>query len=153
MISKDYLRWVRQLGCSVDSCVMGDRSVDAAHTGPRGLSQKSSDFSCIPLCRRHHQEFDANPRVFALKTGIDIPALVEALNDIGLTGLSVHRPARKVVSPQFIRSRCVCGWQSGWFRLLRDAQQSLHSHLADQQNPDTSVKTTQRVAAVGGAAG
>jgi len=31
------------------------RAVEAAHTGPRGLSQKSSDLCAIPLCARHHR--------------------------------------------------------------------------------------------------
>lgn len=133
MICLQYRKWISSLGCCIDSCPLSERSgMDAAHTGARGLGQKSSDFSTIPLCRRHHQEFDSNPKAFALKYKIDIPDLVEALNSMGFPGLRMHRPARKVVGPQFIRTSCICGWKSGWFRSLQDAQGSLHSHLEDQ---------------------
>ena len=29
---------------------------EAAHTGPHALGQKSSDFTAVPLCVRHHRE-------------------------------------------------------------------------------------------------
>ena len=47
-----YLQWVRTLPCSV---CRTNRAVEAAHTGPHGISQKSSDLSAIPLCGRHHR--------------------------------------------------------------------------------------------------
>ena len=47
-----YLQWIRTLPCSVCRTT---RAVEAAHTGPHGLSQKSSDLSAIPLCARHHR--------------------------------------------------------------------------------------------------
>jgi hypothetical protein len=37
----------------------GATVIEAAHTnvlGPRGLGQKTSDFSAIPLCSGHHRE-------------------------------------------------------------------------------------------------
>ena len=131
MISADYRRWISSLGCCVSGCVHATRRVDPCHTGAHAYGRKSSDLSCIPLCRRHHDEFDANPRAFAEKYRINVPELVQAFNEIGLAGVRLHRPARKVVSPQFIRTACVCGWQSGWFRLLADAQGSLHAHMED----------------------
>jgi hypothetical protein len=58
--SPDYLAWIRTLGCAVCSRVSGGATViEAAHTnvlGPRGLGQKTSDFSAIPLCSGHHRE-------------------------------------------------------------------------------------------------
>lgn len=48
-----YLKFVRSLPCSVCPKLYG---IEAAHTGPRGLSQKSPDISAIPLCRAHHQD-------------------------------------------------------------------------------------------------
>jgi len=56
-----YLKWIRSLPCI--EC-KSRRQVEAAHTGPHGMSQKASDYSAIPLCRKHHQEFDAGPRHF-----------------------------------------------------------------------------------------
>jgi hypothetical protein len=131
MRSPDYLRWIRSLRCSVSKCKA--HHSDACHSGAHALSVKASDLATIPLCRRHHQEFDASPRRFAARYRIDVAALVESLNEIGLAGLRLHRPARRVESPQFIRTRCLCGWQSSWFRILRDAQGALHGHLADME--------------------
>ena len=46
-----YLRFVRRQPC----CVCGKSwEVEDSHTGPHGLGQKTSDDSCIPLCRMHH---------------------------------------------------------------------------------------------------
>lgn len=58
--SPEYLAWIRTLGCVVCSRMSGDWTViEAAHTnalGRRGMSQKTSDFSAIPLCSGHHRE-------------------------------------------------------------------------------------------------
>ena len=55
----DYLAWIRTLPCIVCSRLSGgDTVVEAAHTnalGPRGMGQKTSDFSAIPLCSWHHR--------------------------------------------------------------------------------------------------
>jgi hypothetical protein len=48
-----YLQWIRTLPCSVCRTT---RAVEAAHTGPHGLGQKSSDLSAIPLCPSHHRK-------------------------------------------------------------------------------------------------
>jgi hypothetical protein len=61
--------------------------VEAAHTnalGPRGLGQKASDFSAIPLCGAHHRENpDSYHRLgeqkFSHTHGIDLHGLVRAL--------------------------------------------------------------------------
>ena len=66
----------------------GLKQIEAAHTnvlGPRGLGQKTTDFSAIPLCSGHHRE---NPdsyhrlgeRWFAQVHQIRLPGLVQALN-------------------------------------------------------------------------
>jgi hypothetical protein len=87
--SQDYLAWIRTLPCAVCSRVSGGATlVEAAHTnvlGPRGLGQKTTDFSAIPLCSGHHRE---NPdsyhrlgeRWFAQVHQIRLPGLVQALN-------------------------------------------------------------------------
>jgi hypothetical protein len=59
--------------------------VEVAHTGPRGLSQKSSDTSAIPLCARHHRTGEdayhkLGPRKFSEVHALDIPALVARLS-------------------------------------------------------------------------
>ena len=77
-----YLRWIRTLPCSVCRTT---RTVEAAHTGPHGLSQKSSDLSAIPLCARHHRTGDDSyhmlgPRKFSEVHQLDIPAIVARLS-------------------------------------------------------------------------
>ena len=47
-----YLRWIRSLPCLVCRTRW---HIEAAHTGPHGMGQKSSDLSAIPLCARHHR--------------------------------------------------------------------------------------------------
>ena len=77
-----YLRWIRTLPCSVCRTT---RAVEAAHTGPHGLSQKSSDLSAIPLCGKHHRTGDDSyhrlgPRRFAGVHGLNVRALVARLS-------------------------------------------------------------------------
>jgi hypothetical protein len=78
----EHLKWIRTLPCSVCRTA---RAVEAAHTGPRGLGQKSSDFSAIPLCVRHHRTGDDSyhklgPRKFSEVHHLNIPAIVARLN-------------------------------------------------------------------------
>lgn len=72
-----YCRWLKRLPCAACGRSWG---VDPAHTGPHGLSQKASDRNCIPLCRRCHDAFDAAPQEFAEQHQLEIPALIERLN-------------------------------------------------------------------------
>ncbi|HME59219.1 MAG TPA: hypothetical protein VKF63_12830 [Terracidiphilus sp.] len=74
---EQYRRWVKSLPCA--GCGRS-WNVDPAHTGPHGLSQKASDLTCIPLCRRCHDAFDAAPQEFAEQHNLEIPALIERLN-------------------------------------------------------------------------
>jgi len=63
--------------------------IEAAHTnalGARGLSQKTSDFSAIPLCIAHHRQgADSYHRLgekrFAHEHRLDLSQLVVGLND------------------------------------------------------------------------
>ena len=77
-----YLQWIRTLPCSVCRTT---RAVEAAHTGPHGLSQKSSDLCAIPLCVRHHRTGNDSyhklgPRKFAEVHQLNIPAIVGRLS-------------------------------------------------------------------------
>lgn len=50
--SRAYLAWIRTLPC----IICGEtRGIEASHTGPHGLGQKSSDYSAVPLCVKHHR--------------------------------------------------------------------------------------------------
>jgi hypothetical protein len=77
-----YLQWIRTLPCSVCRTT---HQIEAAHTGPHGISQKSSDLSAIPLCRKHHRTGDDSyhrlgPRRFAEVHHLSIRALVVRLS-------------------------------------------------------------------------
>src|SRR5579863_6853665 len=61
------------------------RGIEASHTGPHGLGQKSPDLSAIPLCARRHRTgkdsyHKLGPRKFAELHDLDIPAIVARLN-------------------------------------------------------------------------
>ena len=74
----EYRAYVRRFACA--GCGRTWR-VEAAHTGPHGTSQKASDLTCIPLCAfKCHPAFDADPRGFAEEHQMDVPALIQSLN-------------------------------------------------------------------------
>jgi hypothetical protein len=77
-----YLAWIRTQQC----CVCGSRrAVEASHTGPHGIGQKSPDSSAIPLCAKHHRTgvdsyHRLGPRKFSEHHRLDIPSIVRRLN-------------------------------------------------------------------------
>ena len=86
-----YLAWIRTLPCAI--CLRLRSSyllIEAAHTkalGPRGLGQKTSDFSAIPLCFWHHRGnrdsyHHLGEERFAEQHGINLLELVLALNEL-----------------------------------------------------------------------
>jgi hypothetical protein len=88
-----YLQWIRTLPCSVCRTT---RAVEAAHTGPHGLSQKSSDLSAIPLCVRHHRSGDDSyhklgPRRFAEVHHLNLRAIVARLSEKPLIRVELSR--------------------------------------------------------------
>ncbi len=90
-----YLAWIRTLPCLVCGT---RRAVEAAHTGPHGLGQKSPDWSVIPLCSQHHRTGSDSyhrlgPRRFSEKHNLDIPAIVRRLNS---------KPQIRVESSRFV---------------------------------------------------
>src|SRR5262249_7369284 len=89
--SPEYLAWIRTLECVICSRVCGgSTSIEAAHTnvlGPRGMSQKTSDFSAIPLCSGHHRGAPGSyhqlgQQRFAQEYAIDLRQLVGAFNEL-----------------------------------------------------------------------
>ena len=72
-----YRAWIRQQECCVccTTCY-----VDAAHIGPHGFWQKAADTSCVPLCRKHHDELHMIGRQrFEPKYGICFEIIIEGL--------------------------------------------------------------------------
>ena len=77
------MSWRR--GPSPAPCASRRGAVEAAHTGPHGLSQKSSDLSAIPLCVKHHRAGDDSyhtlgPRKFAEVHQPNIRAIIARLS-------------------------------------------------------------------------
>jgi len=73
----EYRQFIKRLPCV--ACLKTWR-VDPAHTGPHGINQKACDLKCIPLCRKCHEAFDSDPRGFAERHGLDVPALIAQFN-------------------------------------------------------------------------
>jgi Putative HNHc nuclease len=74
-----HLAFIRSLPCAV---CRRERTIEAAHVGRRGLSQKSSDRETLPLCNLHHREqHRVGLKQFARDYNLDIPAMLEALNE------------------------------------------------------------------------
>jgi hypothetical protein len=84
-----YKCFIRSLWC----LVCGSPYPDPCHTGPHGMRQKADDHTCIPLCRRHHQEYDASPTVFSDTYGLDIPKIVARLN---------ARPVMRILGNRYV---------------------------------------------------
>lgn len=56
--SEEYKAWIRTLPCLLCremELPLQWSETEAAHSGPHGVSQKSSDYSCLPLCAFHHR--------------------------------------------------------------------------------------------------
>ena len=90
-----YLAWIRTHSCVV--CGVS-RGIEASHTGPHGLGQKSPDSSAIPLCARHHRTGNDSyhklgPRKFSQVHGLDIHDIVRRLS---------HKPFIRVEAGMFV---------------------------------------------------
>ena len=48
----------------------------ACHMGPHGISQKASDYTAIPMCAEHHQQYGSKA-----PPGIDLPMLQAKLRE------------------------------------------------------------------------
>lgn len=74
-----YRQWIKRFPCFACGST---RMVDPAHTGPHGISQKASDYTCIPLCRRCHDVYDAAPYQFQEAHGWNMPEIIAFWNHL-----------------------------------------------------------------------
>ena len=129
-----YLAWIRTQPC----CVCGSkRGIEASHTGPHGLGQKSPDSSAIPLCAKHHRTgadsyHRLGPRKFSERHNLDIPAVVRRLN---------MKPAIRIESGTFIahvdgHDYAVGRIEAGIRRAVRQATQLCREHAAEGRRTD-----------------
>jgi len=81
-----YRGWIRSLPCA---CASAEPDCDcfgaiqAAHTQNNGLRTKGSDYSCVPLCAYHHQQYDSGLRskeLFEADHNLNLADLVRRLN-------------------------------------------------------------------------
>lgn len=77
-----YLAFVRKLGYCL-ACG-SSRGIEAAHTGPHGMSQKASDDTAVNLCHRCHRTgphalHRIGPVAFAEHFALDIQAHIAKL--------------------------------------------------------------------------
>ena len=128
-----HLAWIRTLAC----CVCGiTRGIEASHTGPHGLGQKSPDSSAIPLCAKHHRTgadsyHRLGPRKFSEEHNLDIPAIVRRLN---------LKPVIRVEAGRFVvyleDHRYVLGKTDAGIRpAVREALQLCRENRATQEMP------------------
>ena len=75
--AETYRAWIRQQ----PSCVSESTcNIEACHTGPHGLGQKSSGYTCIPLTHEEHMELHRiGPRQFQDQYQIDFEVIIEGL--------------------------------------------------------------------------
>lgn len=52
-----YMAWVREQPCAVSDWMddAHEGRIHAHHAGPRPYGRKASDYTCIPLCDKHHR--------------------------------------------------------------------------------------------------
>lgn len=78
---KKYRDWCELELCSVgllrgsESCSKFIWQCDPAHTKNNGMSSKGPDSSCVPLCRKHHLEYDAGRKKFEKKYSVDMKTI------------------------------------------------------------------------------
>ena len=79
--SEAYKAWIRTLPCLLCGTTRG---IEPCHTGPHGMGQKASDFTCVPACAWHHRHgkdaIDVLGKRFGEHHGIDMDELRERLN-------------------------------------------------------------------------
>lgn len=80
-----YMGWIKTLPCAVCGRQASEYfAIEAAHFGLRGLSRKTEDSNCIPLCVEHHREGPLSAHVLQRRFEpfhkLDVPQLIARLN-------------------------------------------------------------------------
>ena len=70
-----YRAWI----ASLPSAISGQLGCDPCHTQNGGMRMKGSDYSCVPLTREEHREYDADRKAFELKYEIKMSEVVRDL--------------------------------------------------------------------------
>jgi hypothetical protein len=74
-----YRQWLRYEGVCCACAKLASRPrhellglSDGAHTQNNGMRSKGPDSSCVPLCRKHHREYDRGREAFEGKYALDM---------------------------------------------------------------------------------
>ena len=78
--NKNYRLWCRRQRCAI--CVLvkvfpNMRRAEPAHTARNGMASKGPDSSCVPLCREHHRQYDADRKEFEKFYEVDMRQLAK----------------------------------------------------------------------------
>lgn len=85
---KKYLAFIREQPCLIHGC--NGVPVDPAHgPGRRGAALKASDWTCLPLCRKHHDEQGSGIKSFQQRYQFDWYAEAFKLMHLYHTGVPV----------------------------------------------------------------
>lgn len=109
--------FIRSLPCSVPRCLA--TFIECCHIGPHGMSQKASDYSTGPLCRKHHKECDANPRAFTAKYGISMPAIARRLTQKIVMRVEAGHFAAYFETERYVAGPVEIGAWQAWERAQR----------------------------------
>ena len=73
-LNKKFIDFVKTFGCSVCGCTQVDaHHLDTIGMGGNRKGENIEDFSCVPLCRQHHQEWhQIGDREFTTKHSIKL---------------------------------------------------------------------------------
>ena len=147
-----YLAWIRTQPCLVCGST---RWIEAAHTGPHGLGQKSPDTSAVPLCARHHRTGNDSyhrlgPRGFGEVHSLDLASIVRRLN---------LKPVVRIQNREFIAHLEGCQYRLGKtergiasaLRTLRNVcgEDRLALDVSENDGPNEPSLPPRSMAAVG----
>ena len=111
----EYLKFIRKLPCVACGASW---NIEAAHTGAHGMSQKASDLSALPLCRKCHRTADASlhvlgPVKFAELYHLDIPSLIARFNRFYTEKLKGKLMSDPTYAPESCQN-CRAGGELNW---------------------------------------
>jgi hypothetical protein len=52
-----FMQWVKQQRCLMRAEGDCAGAIEAHHAGPHAMSRKAPDWTCVPLCGRHHRDY------------------------------------------------------------------------------------------------
>lgn len=136
-----YLAWIRTLPCLICGRTMG---IEAAHTGPHGVGQKSPDRSAIPLCARHHRTgrdsyHRLGPRVFERRHAIDIRAVVARLNSRRSIHIESGSFVGRYLNEDYVLGPVQIGIRSAVHRMLDTKRDDRDWRSASEGIPEPDV--------------